>query len=236
MVLTKGLPPRKRPQLKTKYTSYPSAASTSSVAAGSSEGGPSGGESISEQNEGSGDVRDGGEDGSDVRDGGEDGSDVRDGGEDGSDVRDGGEDGSGARDGGEEERGRNYVGAVVNFYGATSNSEEKGGQEGECHGGGSEIGMGAIADDQPGAIMELPSYAPNVCGETVIGFEGEVVNEECSGNEVKENQTLEIDPVTMEIATTEDEPHPPTSGTDDVTESDIFGSTDEDMEPPSGQW
>ena len=221
-----GLPPRKRPQLKTKYTSYPSVPSTSAAAV-SSEAGGSGGDAMSNTNEGSGEVRDGGEDGSSVRGVGEDGNNVRGSGEEneGSDVRGSGEKTEGS-----------FVGAVLNFYGATNNSEEKGGEYGECHDDGTEIGMDSIADDQPGAIVELPSYAPTMCAETFVCLEEvEVVNKECSENEVKEPQMLEIDPITMEIATTEGEPHPPTNETDDVTEADIFGSTDEDMESPTGE-
>ena len=140
----------------------------------------------------------------------------------------------------------NFAATIFSFYGAHKKSgsgevaDESGrGEEGE-EVAGLEIGTGQLTDIQPGAVVELPSYAPEVCVETVVGFsEGEEVaatEEECSKTEVKEYPVVEIEPVTIEVAedcvAMDTEPHPPTAerGSDDITEQDIFGSTDEDME------
>lgn len=115
---------------------------------------------------------------------------------------------------------------VVNFYGADKNEMDKG--ENDVGEDQIESGTDKIVDDEPGTMMELPCYAPEVCVETVIGFEEPMI-EKCSENEIEPSPILEIQPVTMEIESGDIEPHPPE--VDKVTEADIFGSTDEDSPP-----
>ena len=172
VVESAGPAPRKRPQLKTKYTSYPSA-SHPTEEAGSDGGG---------------------------------GATVKDGvGEEGEEI-------------GEA--------AVLNFYGGSESETgvvaEKVSVLDEI---GAEIGTDSVASEHPGAEVELPCYAPEVCVEKVVWA---METEKCGEKEVKEPPAPEVEPVTVEVRDVpiETESAPPT--TDDVTEEDIFGSTDED--------
>lgn len=194
-------PPRKRPQLKTKYTRYPAdSPATDCTGTDAASESKLGGES--------------------------------------NDVT--GLSGEAVKDDGEE----NSAAMIFNFYGAQESvNNNEGAVEGDDkhHECGMEIGTNSITNDQPGAVVELPSYAPDVCVETVVVFsETEVVLEDCSEKEVKKPQVVEVDAVTIEIAREESvamemEPHPPTTECrqqcDDITEEDIFGSSDEDAEP-----
>ena len=109
---------------------------------------------------------------------------------------------------------------MFNFYGATNETETKETQH--------ESGTDEIAHEEPGAEVELPCYAPDVCIETVVGIRD---SEEFSEKWVKEPSPPlpEVEPVTVEVTAVavETECAPPTS--DDITEADIFGSTDDDM-------
>ena len=113
--------------------------------------------------------------------------------------------------------------AVFNFYGANRESEA-GGAEDES---GKDIGTDHIADEEPGAEVELPCYAPEVCIETVVGIRDTQL-EEISEKEVKEPPPPEVEPVTVEVMAVPVETELAPPNTDDITEADIFGSTDDD--------
>ena len=189
--------------MKTRYTSYPSAdPSTGGV----------GNDVITEE----GKDREEGEEG--------EGREGRRKEEEGQGKEEG--EGRGKGEGQEERDGGEVEGisetTTFNFYGSTA------GKGDECKlESGTDIGTNNIVDDQPGAVVELPSYAPEVCVETIVRSEEA---EKFSEHKVKEPPTLEVEPVTIEIMeehiAMETEPHPPT--VDDVTEVDIFGVSDED--------
>ena len=122
---------------------------------------------------------------------------------------------------------------VVNFYGADKNEVDKG--ENNVGLDRIECGTDQIVYDEPGTMMELPCYAPEVCVETVIGFEEPMIEKDCE-NDIEASPIIEIQPVTMEIEAGDDniEPHPPPEV--NVTEADIFGNTDDESqtEPQDG--
>lgn len=123
---------------------------------------------------------------------------------------------------------RNFAAAVFNFYGANEGANTNAGTDEEddktC-----EVQIDCSGEAE-GAV-ELPSYAPEVCVETGRGVEIEtqVLMAECSENEVSRGQP---DPESAEeTIAVETKPHPPTNEECmDVTEEDIFGNSDEDME------
>ena len=124
-------------------------------------------------------------------------------------------------------RDEGQVPAVINFYGA-SNDTETGETRNES---GVDIGTDSIAQEEPGAEVELPCYAPEVCLETVVGIRD---TEEFSEKEVKELPPPEIEPVTVELIAVPVETELALPTNDDITEADIFGSTDDDT--PDGEY
>ena len=124
-------------------------------------------------------------------------------------------------------RDEGQVPAVFNFYGA-SNDTETGETRNES---GVDIGTDSIAQEEPGAEVELPCYAPEVCLETVVGIRD---TEEFSEKEVKELPPPEIEPVTVELIAVPVETELALPTNDDITEADIFGSTDDDT--PDGEY
>ena len=205
-----GPGPRKRPKLRTKYTRFPSPSEepargeSAAVGAASSE---APGETREREERG----REGGE----RRETGE-----------GEKRVDGVE--TGQRE--ESEGGEGVPEKVFSFYGAGgSGSGEEPVEDGA---GGSGSGEGPvedgadITDDQPGAEVELPYYAPDVCAETVVG------TEKFSENEVKEPEAeSEVEPPPIEIAEIAVETEQALPTADDVTEADIFGGSSDDDVP-----
>lgn len=130
---------------------------------------------------------------------------------------------------------KNFAAAVFNFYGAnegaSTNTGTGKGSGKTC--GKNKMQIEAVCEGTEAAV-ELPSYAPEVCVEAGMGVEveTEVLMAECSENEVNRGQTGPVQTETAdETIAVETKPHPPAhEECIDVTEEDIFGSSDEDME------
>ena len=129
----------------------------------------------------------------------------------------------------EEGEGGKCEAAVFSFYGADEKETGKREIEGDME-SGADIGMNGIIHDEPGAVVELPCYAPEVCE---VRLE-ERTTEECSENEVKQPEVVvEIEPVTVEISE-EDAMETTVAPDENVTEADIFGSTDDESHQGEG--
>lgn len=190
----KGPPPRKRPQLKTKYTNYPTGPATADT---TSEGGSEASQGATKE----GPAKEVTEE---------------------SIVKE------------DKEKG-NFAAAVFNFYGANEGASTN---VGTGEGGGkscdrNEMQIETVCEETE-TVVELPSYAPEVCVETGVGVEidTQVLMAECSENEVNRGQTGPAPTETAEeLIAVETKPHPPAhEECVDVTEEDIFGSSDDDME------
>ena len=127
--------------------------------------------------------------------------------------------------------------------------EEEGGGEGEERTGvdgdegksgkeESEMGIGAdqIILDQPDIIVELPSYAPEMAIEMVVGFTTQDAKTDTEKEALKgaacklERAEAVLKEIEKESPIIPLEPAPgplPTQSVDDVSERDIFGSSDE---------
>ena len=137
------------------------------------------------------------------------------------------ESGEGKKEEGTRDEGQ--VPAVFNFYGA-SNETENGETRNEY---GADIGTDSIAQEEPGAEVELPCYAPDVCLETVVVIRD---TEVFSEKEVKELPPPEVEPVTVELIAVPVETELALPTNDDITEADIFGSTDDDTPDGESGW
>lgn len=146
----------------------------------------------------------------------------------------------------EEKKCSNFAGSIINFYGAHEKVGSGGGGEGDGSGGGREgeekgeegergrektVSEAEAEKASAEQSVEVPSYAPERCVEGVAQFLPLENTEESWGGEGSKTQMVE-EPVAMET-----EPHPSSLGqgacVEDVTEKDIFGSTDDDMD---GEW